>query len=60
MTDEQTERSDQPDPLAEAHRLIKQDAEQRALACAAEVQAVLDKYGMQLHVATPQVTIRPV
>ncbi len=50
---------EQADPLAEARRLLAEDAEARMCACSEEIRAVLAKYGMRLEVAQPQISIVP-
>ncbi|MFK0151213.1 hypothetical protein ACIQVK_03910 [Streptomyces sp. NPDC090493] len=47
------------DPVAEARRLVAEDQAARMRACAEEIQAVLAKYGMQLDVTPPQISIVP-
>ena len=51
-----------PDPIAEGQRLLealaKNEAE-RAEACWKEMVAVLNKYGMKLHIPQPQLNIVP-
>lgn len=49
----------QRDQVAEARQLLAEHQAAQAAACAVEVQAVLDKYGMQLEISTPAVTISP-
>jgi hypothetical protein len=51
--------AEQPDPLAEARALIAKDSQERMERCAEEIHAVLDKYGMRLDVAPPQISIIP-
>jgi hypothetical protein len=47
------------DSLAEARRLLAEDAEARMRACAAEIEQVLAKHGMRLDVTPPAITIVP-
>lgn len=49
----------QDSPLDEARRLLAEDAQQRMLACAAEIEQVLARHGMRLEVTTPQISIVP-
>ncbi|WP_328336750.1 hypothetical protein [Streptomyces violaceus] len=53
MADEKT------DPVAEARRVLAEDQEKRAEACAAEIEDVLAKHGMRLQITQPQITIVP-
>ena len=52
-------RARQEEQLAEARRLLADEAEARASACQAEIQAVLDRHGMRLEISTPAVSIVP-
>jgi hypothetical protein len=47
------------DSLAEARRLLAEEAEARMRACAAEIEQVLAKYGCRLDVTQPQISIVP-
>ncbi|WP_328757471.1 hypothetical protein [Streptomyces sp. NBC_00271] len=47
------------DPLAAARALIAHEQQARMEACAAELQQVLEKHGMRLDVAQPQISIVP-
>jgi hypothetical protein len=47
------------DPIAAAHALIANELQQRKERCVAEIEQVLAKYGMRLHVPMPQITIVP-
>ena len=52
-------RARQEEQLAEARRLLADEVEARASACQAEIQAVLDRYGMRLQISAPAVSIVP-
>lgn len=45
--------------VEEAKKLVQEDLNKKLEACKSELEAVLAKHGMQLHVATPAVTIVP-
>jgi len=47
------------DPIAEARALLAQHQQERMQACAAELQAVLDRYGMRLEATPAHVTLTP-
>lgn len=49
----------QEDPLIEARRLLAEDQQQRAEACAAEIETALAKHGMRLQISQPQISIVP-
>jgi hypothetical protein len=49
----------EPETLDAARAVIAQDEQRRMEACAAEIQAVLAKYGMQLDVPAPRISIVP-
>jgi hypothetical protein len=48
---------EETDPLAEARRLLAEDEQQRMQACAAEIETVLDKYGLRLIVTPARATL---
>jgi hypothetical protein len=48
-----------PDPLAEARRLLAEDQQRRLEACNAEIEQVLARHGMRLQISQPTVTIVP-
>jgi hypothetical protein len=47
------------DPLADARQLLADHQAAQAAACQAEIQAILDRYGMRLEISTPQIAIVP-
>lgn len=47
------------DPVAHARQLLAEHQAAQAAACQAEIQAILDRYGMRLEISTPQVAIVP-
>lgn len=49
----------EPDPLADARRVLAEHEQARVQACASEIEAVLAKYGMSLDVTQPQITLVP-
>jgi hypothetical protein len=52
----------QPDPIGEGRKLLAALAENEAArrdACIAEITAVLEKYGMKLHITAPQLSVIP-
>ena len=49
----------QVDPVAHARQLLAEHQTAQAAACQAEIQAVLDRYGMRLEISTPQIAIVP-
>ncbi|MFI2367317.1 hypothetical protein [Streptomyces sp. NPDC018833] len=49
----------EPDPLAEAYRLIAEREQERMQACADEIEQVLAKHGMRLDVTPAQISIVP-
>ena len=49
----------QVDPVARARQLLAEYQAAQAAACQAEIQAVLDRYGMRLEISTPAVSIVP-
>lgn len=42
-----------------ARALLAEEEQQRMQACAAEIQEVLAKYGMQIQVSEPQIVLAP-
>jgi hypothetical protein len=48
-----------PDPIAAARALLAEDQRVRLEQCAAELQAVLDRYGMRLDVTPARVHLVP-
>lgn len=47
------------DELAEARRLLAEDADARMKACSAEIEEVLARHGMRLQITQPQIAIVP-
>ncbi len=54
--------TDAPDPVQEWHalqELAQENLARRIEAAGAEIQSVLDKYGLKLHMTPPQFTLIP-
>lgn len=47
----------EPSDLDAARALIAEEEQRRINACAAEIQEVLEKYGMQMDVSKPQIVL---
>jgi hypothetical protein len=57
--DPDTEPEPHADPVADARRIIAQDQQRRMEACLADITAVLEKHGMDLHVEPARLTLVP-
>jgi hypothetical protein len=60
-TEGSAESGDAPEQKAldAARALLAEEERARMMACSAEIQDILDKYGLSLEVSAPQITLVP-